>query len=102
MAEEQKYKILEKLDAGGMAEVFVAESESMKGFKKRVAIKRILPHLSKNQKFVQMFLDEGRGRTSGRSSSPIGARARWCPSSSPSTCCGRCARGSPTPTTPRT
>ncbi len=60
MAEEQKYKILNKLDAGGMAEVFVAESESMKGFKKRVAIKRILPHLSKNQKFVQMFLDEAK------------------------------------------
>ena len=60
MAEEQKYKILEKLDAGGMAEVFVAESESMKGFKKRVAIKRILPHLTKNQKFVQMFLDEAK------------------------------------------
>lgn len=60
MAEEQKYKILHKLDAGGMAEVFVAQSESMKGFKKRVAIKRILPHLSKNQKFVQMFLDEAK------------------------------------------
>jgi eukaryotic-like serine/threonine-protein kinase len=60
MAEEQKYKILNKLDVGGMAEVFVAESESMKGFKKRVAIKRILPHLSKNQKFVQMFLDEAK------------------------------------------
>ncbi len=60
MAEEQKYKILDKLDAGGMAEVFVAESESMKGFKKRVAIKRILPHLTKNQKFVQMFLDEAK------------------------------------------
>jgi serine/threonine-protein kinase len=60
MAEEQKYKILDRLDAGGMAEVFVAESESMKGFKKRVAIKRILPHLTKNQKFVQMFLDEAK------------------------------------------
>jgi len=60
MAEEQKYKIIEKLDSGGMAEVFVAEAESMKGFKKRVAIKRILPHMTKNQKFVQMFLDEAR------------------------------------------
>lgn len=60
MAEEQKYKILERFDSGGMAEVFVAESESMKGFKKRVAIKRILPHLTKNQKFVQMFLDEAK------------------------------------------
>jgi serine/threonine-protein kinase len=32
----------------------------MKGFKKRVAIKRILSHMTKNQKFVQMFLDEAR------------------------------------------
>lgn len=60
MAEEQKYKIIQKLDAGGMAEVYVAESESIRGFKKRVAIKRILPHLTKNQKFVQMFLDEAK------------------------------------------
>ncbi len=60
MAEEQKYKIIEKLDAGGMAEVYVAESEALRGFKKRVAIKRILPHLTKNQKFVQMFLDEAK------------------------------------------
>lgn len=60
MAEEQKYKILEKLDSGGMAEVYVAQSEALRGFKKRVAIKRILPHLTKNQKFVQMFLDEAR------------------------------------------
>lgn len=60
MAEEQKYKIIERLDAGGMAEVFVAQSEALRGFKKRVAIKRILPHLTKNQKFVQMFLDEAR------------------------------------------
>jgi serine/threonine-protein kinase len=60
MAEEQKYKIIRKLDAGGMAEVFLAEAESLKGFKKRVAIKRILPNLTKNRSFVQMFLDEAR------------------------------------------
>jgi len=60
MAEEQKYRIIRKLDAGGMAAVFLAESESIKGFKRRVAIKRILPHLTKNKRFVQMFLDEAR------------------------------------------
>src|SRR5262245_65053190 len=32
----------------------------MEGFKKSVAIKRILPNLTKNQKFVSMFLDEAR------------------------------------------
>jgi serine/threonine-protein kinase len=32
----------------------------MRGFKKNVAIKRILPALTKNKKFVAMFLDEAR------------------------------------------
>src|SRR4029078_875266 len=41
-------------------EVFRGVAESMEGFKKAVAIKRILPSLTKNQKFVSMFLDEAR------------------------------------------
>jgi eukaryotic-like serine/threonine-protein kinase len=57
---EQKYKIIEKLDSGGMAEIYRGEAESIQGFKKQVAIKRILPQLTKNQKFVAMFLDEAR------------------------------------------
>lgn len=56
----QKYRIIEKLDEGGMAEIYRAEVESIQGFKKQVAIKRVLPHLTKNQKFVSMFLDEAR------------------------------------------
>jgi serine/threonine protein kinase len=60
MAEEQKYRILEKLDSGGMAEIYRGEAESIQGFKKQVAIKRILPHLTKNNKFVAMFLDEAK------------------------------------------
>ncbi|MCP4674302.1 MAG: serine/threonine protein kinase [Deltaproteobacteria bacterium] len=43
-----------------MAEVFLGESESLEGFKKRVAIKRVLPHLVENRKFLAMFLDEAR------------------------------------------
>ena len=56
----EKYRPLFKLDAGGMAEVYVAEAESMAGFKKKVAIKRILPGLLKDERFVRMFLDEAR------------------------------------------
>ena len=55
-----RYQITERLDHGGMAEVFRGVAESMEGFKKNVAIKRILPNLTKNQKFVAMFLDEAR------------------------------------------
>ena len=57
---DQKYKILEKLDAGGMAEIYRGEVESIQGFKKQIAIKRILPQLTRNKKFVAMFLDEAK------------------------------------------
>lgn len=57
---EPKYRVVRRLEAGGMAEVFVGESHSMQGFKKAVAIKRVLPHLAQNTKFIQMFLDEAR------------------------------------------
>ncbi|MBK8482699.1 MAG: serine/threonine protein kinase [Proteobacteria bacterium] len=57
---EQKYRIIDKLDSGGMAEIYRAEAELIQGMKKKVAIKRILPHLTKNEKFVAMFLDEAR------------------------------------------
>lgn len=60
MPESPKYKVLRKLEAGGMAEVFHAEVESIEGFKKQVAIKRVLPHLSQNKQFIEMFLDEAR------------------------------------------
>jgi eukaryotic-like serine/threonine-protein kinase len=60
MAERDRYRPLFKLDSGGMAEVYVAEAESMAGFKKKVAIKRILPGLLKDDRFVRMFLDEAR------------------------------------------
>src|SRR5262249_45537136 len=60
MAEQQRYRVLKRLAAGGMAEVFVAESAGIEGFKKQVAIKRVLPTLSKNEQFIAMFLDEAR------------------------------------------
>jgi serine/threonine-protein kinase len=58
--QQQRYRVIEKLESGGMAEVFRAESEGLQGFKKQVAIKRVLPHLSEKKKFISMFLDEAR------------------------------------------
>src|SRR6185369_17060013 len=58
--QQQRYRVLERLASGGMAEVFLAENAGIEGFKKRVAIKRVLPHLSEKKKFIQMFLDEAR------------------------------------------
>ena len=57
---DSRYRITERIAAGGMAEVFKGVAESLQGFRKNVAIKRVLPSLTKNQKFITMFLDEAR------------------------------------------
>src|SRR5215210_380090 len=59
-AHQQRYRVIDRLASGGMAEVFIAESAGLEGFKKRVAIKRVLPHLSQKKRFIAMFLDEAR------------------------------------------
>ena len=54
------YELLEPIATGGMAEVYRARMRGMEGFEKIVAIKRILPHLSDNNEFVSMFIDEAK------------------------------------------
>src|SRR5215212_11337243 len=58
--QQQRYRVIERLASGGMAEVFLAESAGIEGFRKQVAIKRVLPHLSEKKRFIAMFLDEAR------------------------------------------
>jgi serine/threonine-protein kinase len=55
-----RYQFLERLDAGGMAEVYKAIAHSLEGFEKQVAVKRVLPNLAANDRFIKMFLDEAR------------------------------------------
>ena len=55
-----KYELVEKIAVGGMAEVFRAISTSIGGFRKPVALKRILPHLSTDAEFVSLFIDEAK------------------------------------------
>ncbi|MGZ8833889.1 MAG: TonB family protein, partial [Thermoanaerobaculia bacterium] len=55
-----QYVLLEKIATGGMAEVWKARMRGMEGFQKIVAIKKILPHLSDNQDFIEMFIDEAK------------------------------------------
>jgi serine/threonine-protein kinase len=43
-----------------MAEVFLAQQRGLEGFDRRVAVKRILPHLSDSPDFTKMFLGEAR------------------------------------------
>src|SRR5882724_7977411 len=54
------YEILHKLAIGGMAELFLARSIGPENFEKLVVLKRILPSLADNEKFVRLFLDEAR------------------------------------------
>ena len=47
-----RYELLDHLATGGMAEVFRARSFGVEGFERQVCIKRILPGLSRDPRFV--------------------------------------------------
>jgi len=55
-----KYLLMDRIAAGGMAELFLAKQTGVKGFEKVVAIKRILPALTQDQEFVAMFINEAK------------------------------------------
>ena len=54
------YLLHQKVARGGMAELFLADYVRRDGFKRKVAIKRILPHLAGNPNFIKMFTREAR------------------------------------------
>jgi serine/threonine protein kinase len=54
------YELIDRVAIGGMAEVFKAKRTGVEGFEKVVALKRILPHLSDNKEFLDMFVDEAK------------------------------------------
>ena len=55
-----RYRLLERLGEGGMAEVFKAKSFGVEGFEKVLVIKRILPKLAEHGTFVDMFVHEAK------------------------------------------
>jgi serine/threonine protein kinase len=55
-----KYFLLKKLAAGGMGEVFLAKQQGPAGFEKILILKKVLPHLTENKEFVELFLGEAR------------------------------------------
>ena len=55
-----RYELIGELASGGMATVFLARLPGVAGFQRMFAIKRLHPHLSNEQEFVEMFLDEAR------------------------------------------
>ncbi|MDP9151912.1 MAG: protein kinase, partial [Myxococcota bacterium] len=55
-----RYRLLDRLGQGGMAEVFKAKSYGVEGFEKVLVIKRILPELARSPEFVEMFVHEAK------------------------------------------
>ncbi len=55
-----KYLLMERVAAGGMAEVFRAKQAGASGFQKVMAIKRILPQVAEDRDFIEMFIDEAK------------------------------------------
>jgi serine/threonine protein kinase len=55
-----RYQLVERLAMGGMAELFVATAPGEHGFQKKVVIKRLLPHLSADDTYKAMFIDEAK------------------------------------------
>ncbi len=54
----ERYELLTRLGAGGMAEVFLARLRAMAGFEKIVVVKRLLPHLAHGETSVARFIAE--------------------------------------------
>src|SRR5689334_8182065 len=55
-----KYTLISRLAVGGMAEIFLARQAGVEGFEKTIAVKKIRPHLSGDENFVRMFLNEAK------------------------------------------
>jgi serine/threonine protein kinase len=55
-----KYRLVRKLAAGGMAQLYLAQIDGPDGFSKTCVMKKILPHLADNGDFAEMFITEAK------------------------------------------
>jgi len=55
-----RWRIVKRIGSGGMADVYLAQATGEAGFEKLVALKVMHPHLARNQRAVDHFLDEAR------------------------------------------
>ncbi len=55
-----KYVLIDHISSGGMADVYRAKVQGIRGFTKTVAIKRIHEHLLERTRFLRMFTDEAK------------------------------------------
>jgi serine/threonine protein kinase len=54
------YELFERFAVGDMAELYLGRALGEEGFEKPVAIKRVLPHLAADERFVRMLQTEAR------------------------------------------
>ncbi len=54
------YDLLGLIARGGMAEIYKAKKKGVKGFEKIIALKKILSGYGKDDKYVEMFVDEAK------------------------------------------
>lgn len=55
-----KYFLCEKIAAGGMAEIYLAKLIGPGGFEKQLVVKQISPELSRERRFVELFVAEAK------------------------------------------
>jgi serine/threonine protein kinase/CRP-like cAMP-binding protein len=55
-----RYQLERRIAAGGMAEIFLASTVTIEGFKKQLIIKRMLPKWAKERGFINKFIDEAK------------------------------------------
>ena len=66
-----KYTLVKKIATGGMAEIFLASMPKTAGVTQFAVVKRVLPHLTSNKSFREMFKNEGRIATNLKHSNMV-------------------------------
>ena len=55
-----RYRLMERIGEGGMAEIFIAAAHGVEGFVRHFVVKRLHPHMARSRDAVNQFIDEAR------------------------------------------
>ena len=55
-----RYRLVERLNEGGMSELFIAKAAGIEGFTRSFVLKRLRPELARDKDAVAQFIDEAR------------------------------------------